>query len=171
MVENPPQPSGNNRSDINWQCHDLSRFSSRFSYTYFKKPYLCIKKRRGNKQLRTPHIQFSSTAIPHQRCVKILEPSDSYWSNPYLCVPRNIWYQFTWKHQGVSGKDKKRCLKWKMPKGKNENWCDNYLCAQEKSDGKGLVVFTAYSTLLRLFHCQHTIKVAGLYPQWYTKNY
>ena len=97
-----------------------------------------MKAKRGRTHLTIPRIQLSLTAIANQRCVRILEPRDPYWKNPYLCVPKNSWYQFTWEHQGVSGRQKKRCLIWKLPKGKNENWCNNYLCAQEKSDGKGL---------------------------------
>lgn len=70
----------------------------------------------------------------------MLEPLDQEWTNPFLCVPKNSWYQFTWEHQGVHGRTNSRCLKMKMPKGKKGAWCDNYLCAQEKSDGKGMLI-------------------------------
>ena len=46
-----------------------------------------------------------------------------------------------------------------MPKGKNENWCDNYLCAQEKSDGKGLVLFVVCITFPRCFNNHRATKI------------
>ena len=133
-IDNPPQRVGQPRSDKDWECQDLSRFSSKFFYQYFRKPYFCIKKKKGKTM---PQIQFSSVNITSKRCIRIVEPTDYTWQSPFLCVPHNSWYKFSWENQGVHGSTNSRCLKWKLPKGSKEGWCNNLLCAQEKSDGKG----------------------------------
>eukprot|EP00794_Sanderia_malayensis_P003060 gene3060-3523_t len=114
-----------------YQCTSLAQFSTEAFIPSFKKPYFCIKKKNGRE---IPEMQFTyNSTMPGKRCVQIKEPSDSFWKQPYLCVPEKSWYQFTWYYQNnIHGKTKQRCMRWK--KGKSE-WCNNYLCAQEKSKG------------------------------------
>ena len=117
--------------------------------------------------LDQPRIEFSLSAIPGKRCVQIEEPQDSTWKNPYICVPNNSWYQFTWEHQGVHGKKKSSCMKFKLPKGKDGNWCDNSLCTQEKSDGEGMLMLSlnppaGKERCIIMEHCDVLLKGKGV---------
>ena len=117
-----------------YKCIALSPHNRKTYIPTFKKPYFCFKD-YSDRKVPSIHI-YNNGSIPNMRCTQISEPSDAMWKNPFICVPKKSWYQFTWHRQtSLSGQAKERCLQWKI--GAKDYWCKDYLCAQSVSKGFG----------------------------------